>query len=64
MIAWPARSRRAPAASVTGNRTAGALFGFMNRWNDSLATSLEAEPVEVAEKFLAGQGWEVGKHGG
>lgn len=41
-----------------------ALFGFMNRWNDSLATSLEAEPVEVAEKFLAGQGWEVGKHGG
>lgn len=40
-----------------------ALFGFMNRWNDSLATPLEAEPVEVAEKFLAEQGWEVGKHG-
>ena len=41
-----------------------ALFGFMNRWNDTMATPLEAEPIEVGEKFLAGHGWEVGKHGG
>ena len=41
-----------------------ALFGFMNRWNDTIATPLEAEPIEVGEKFLAGHGWEVGKHGG
>jgi hypothetical protein len=41
-----------------------ALFGFMNRWNDTMATPLEAEPLEVGEKHLAGRGWEVGKHRG
>jgi alkylhydroperoxidase family enzyme len=41
-----------------------ALFGFMNRWNDTMATPLEAEPLEVGEKHLAGWGWEVGKHRG
>ncbi|MBI3375375.1 MAG: carboxymuconolactone decarboxylase family protein [Betaproteobacteria bacterium] len=39
-----------------------ALFGFMNRWNDSMATPLEEEPEEVGGKFLAGRGWSVGKH--
>jgi uncharacterized peroxidase-related enzyme len=39
-----------------------ALFGFMNRWNDTMATPLEAEPVEVGEKHLASKGWSVGKH--
>lgn len=38
------------------------LFGFLNRWNDTMATPLEAEPVEVGEKFLAAHGWEIGKH--
>jgi alkylhydroperoxidase family enzyme len=38
------------------------LFGFMNRWNDTMATPLEAEPVEVGEKHLADHGWEIGKH--
>ena len=38
------------------------LFGFMNRWNDSLATPLEEEPVEVGEKHLARHGWNAGKH--
>ena len=38
------------------------LFGFMNRWNDTMATPLEAEPVEVGEKYLAGHGWSTGKH--
>ncbi len=41
-----------------------ALFGFMNRWNDTMATPLEAEPIEVGEKYLAGHGWNVGKHRG
>jgi alkylhydroperoxidase family enzyme len=41
-----------------------ALFGFMNRWNDSMATPLEEEPIEVGEKHLAARGWEVGKHTG
>lgn len=39
-------------------------FGFMNRWNDTMATPLEAEPIEVAEKHIAKHGWSVGKHRG
>lgn len=39
-----------------------ALFGFLNRWNDTMATPLEEEPIEVGEKFLASHGWSVGKH--
>jgi uncharacterized peroxidase-related enzyme len=38
------------------------LFGFLNRWNDTLATPLEEEPIHVGEKFLAGHGWSAGKH--
>jgi alkylhydroperoxidase family enzyme len=37
-------------------------FGFMNRWNDTMATPLEEEPIEVAEKHAAKHGWSVGKH--
>lgn len=39
-----------------------AYFGFMNRWNDTMATPLEEEPVEVAEKHIAAHGWTIGKH--
>jgi len=39
-----------------------AMFGFLNRWNDTLATPLEDEPIEVGEKYLAAHGWSVGKH--
>ncbi len=39
-----------------------AYFGFMNRWNDTMATPLEEEPIEVAEKHLASHGWQLGKH--
>ena len=38
------------------------LFGFMNRWNDTMATPLEAEPMEVGERFLAAHGWSAAKH--
>lgn len=38
------------------------LFGFFNRWNDSMATPLEAEPLETAEEHLAQSGWKAGKH--
>jgi alkylhydroperoxidase family enzyme len=41
-----------------------ALFGFLNRWNDTMATPLEEEPIEVGEKYLAAHGWNVGKHRG
>jgi len=39
-----------------------ALFGFLNRWNDTFATPLEDEPVEAGEKYLARGGWHPGKH--
>ena len=39
-----------------------ALFGFLNRWNDSCATTLEPGAVESAEKWLGGHGWNRGKH--
>jgi uncharacterized peroxidase-related enzyme len=38
------------------------VFGFLNRWNDTMATPLEDEPIEVGEKLLASHGWSVGKH--
>ena len=37
-------------------------FGFLNRWNDTMGTPLEEEPIHVGEKFLASHGWSVGKH--
>jgi uncharacterized peroxidase-related enzyme len=39
------------------------VFGFLNRWNDTMATPLEEEPIHVGEKFLASHGWSTGKHG-
>jgi alkylhydroperoxidase family enzyme len=39
-----------------------ALFGFLNRWNDTMATPLEEEPTCIGEKHLAKRGWSVGKH--
>jgi uncharacterized peroxidase-related enzyme len=41
-----------------------ALFGYLNRWNDSMGTSLEPEAVESGAKYLAKTGWEPGKHAG
>ena len=40
-----------------------ALFGFLNRWNDTMATELEPLAVEVAERTIGPVGWEPGKHG-
>jgi uncharacterized peroxidase-related enzyme len=39
-----------------------AMFGFLNRWNDTLATPLEDEPLKFAEAHLADHGWDAGKH--
>ena len=39
-----------------------ALMGFLNRWNDTLGTPLEAEPRNLAESQLVADGWNVGKH--
>ena len=38
------------------------LFGFLNRWNDSMGTSIENGATESAEKYLAKSGWNKGKH--
>jgi uncharacterized peroxidase-related enzyme len=40
-----------------------AMFGFLNRWNDTMGTPLEDEPMAAGEKFLAKGGWTPGKHG-
>jgi len=40
------------------------LFGWLNRFNDTMATDLEQRPMAFGEKHLAPGGWEVGKHGG
>lgn len=39
-----------------------AMFGFLNRWNDSMATPLESVPAQVAEQAVGRQGWIAGKH--
>lgn len=40
-----------------------ALFAWLNRWNDTLATELEALPRSFAEGALAAHGWSAAKHG-
>ncbi len=39
-----------------------ALFGFLNRWNDSMGTQMEQGAIESGQKYLALNGWEIGKH--
>jgi uncharacterized peroxidase-related enzyme len=39
-----------------------ALFGFLNRWNDTMATPLEGEAQDVGDRFLSDHGWSKGKH--
>jgi len=41
-----------------------ALFGYLNRWNDSMGTTLEDKPVAAGKKHLKSTGWDVGKHTG
>lgn len=39
-----------------------ALFGFLNRWNDSMATQLEDGAAACASHHLTEAGWTKGKH--
>ncbi len=39
-----------------------AMFAFLNRWNDTMATPLEAAPAAVAQAVIGAQGWAAGKH--
>ena len=38
------------------------LYGFLNRWNDSMATELEDSPRKMGERVLAQGGWTGGRH--
>ena len=38
------------------------LFGYLNRWNDSMGTSIEDGAVESGEQYLGKHGWTAGKH--
>lgn len=38
------------------------LFGYLNRWNDSMATSIENGAVESGNQYLEKHGWNEGKH--
>ncbi len=39
-----------------------AVFGYLNRWNDTMATTLESSPLAFAGDHLQADGWTVGKH--
>ena len=39
-----------------------ALYGFLNRYNDTLANELEDGAADWASAHLAPAGWELGKH--
>lgn len=39
------------------------LFGFLNRWNDTMATTLEKAPMAFAKASLDVFSWAEGKHG-
>jgi uncharacterized peroxidase-related enzyme len=38
------------------------LFGYLNRWNDSMGTTLENDAIYSGNQYLGKHGFEVGKH--
>ncbi len=38
------------------------LFGWLNRWNDTMASDLEPAPLAFAGAHLVARGWSAGKH--
>ena len=39
-----------------------ALFGYLNRWNDVMGTTIETDAISSAQELLVGIHWEIGKH--
>jgi len=39
-----------------------ALFGYLNRWNDSMGTTMESGAVDAGERLLSESSWTRGKH--
>lgn len=56
-------SRHYDEAQIAAIVAVCALFGYLNRWNDSMATELEEQPVRFAGEVLGAGGWVVGRHG-
>ena len=38
------------------------LFGFLNRWNSTFQTPLEAGPLQTTQAMFGSSGWEPGEH--
>jgi hypothetical protein len=38
------------------------LFGYLNRWNDSMGTNIEKGAIESGNLYLGKYGWNQGKH--
>lgn len=38
------------------------LFGYLNRWNDSMGTTLEEDAIDSGNQYLGKHGFNVGKH--
>ena len=41
-----------------------AMGGFLNRWNDTIATVTDQESIDFANRVLRPVGWDQGKHTG
>ena len=41
-----------------------AMGGFLNRWNDTIATVTDQESIDFANRVLRPVGWDQGKHAG
>lgn len=39
-----------------------ALFGYLNRWNDTMGTEIESDAVKSGKMLLSKNGWNEGKH--
>ena len=39
-----------------------ALFGYLNRWNDSMGTTIEPGAEQSGRRWLARDSWDPGKH--
>lgn len=51
-------------AEIVETVAAISLFGYPNRWKDTMATDLDAPPAKVAERAIGLVGWDAGKHAG
>jgi alkylhydroperoxidase family enzyme len=54
--------RHWPEEAIVEIVAAIAATGFVNRWNATMATPLEDEPLQVGERHLARHGWTPGRH--